>query len=106
MNLARFDPDRAQPLEGGKKATASPALEGAGVAMRVIELGKRGETGRRESPHPVILVVVSGEGQVRVSGEIADIKPGDTIAVPSNVMYWAWTTGDSMTLALIELTGG
>ncbi len=102
MNLARFDPAEAQPFEGGERALSSAPIEGAGVTLRVLQLEQRGETGRRQAPYPVALVVVAGEGQLRVGGEIAEVKAGDAIAVPANTTYWAWTTSGPMTVALLE----
>lgn len=102
MDLARFDPSQAQPFEGGDRALSSPAVEGTGTTLRILQLDQRGETGRREAPYPVALVIVNGEGQLRVGGQIAEVKAGDAVAVPPNMTYWAWTTSSPMTLALIE----
>ena len=102
MNLARFDPARATPFEGGDRAQSSSGVENNGAAARILQLERRGETGRREAPYPVVVVIVAGEGQVRVGGEIADVAAGDAVVVPPNTMYRVWTTSGPMTVALIE----
>jgi quercetin dioxygenase-like cupin family protein len=106
MDLARYDPASAQPFEGGSRALSSSAVETAGMTLRILQLEGRGETGRRQAPYPVALVVVAGEGQLRVGGEIAEVRAGDAVVVPPNTTYWAWTTGGPMTLALMECKAG
>ncbi len=47
-----------------------------------------------------IYFITAGHGRMRLEGELADVKPGDAIAIPPGQKHKLWNTG-SETLSLL-----
>jgi mannose-6-phosphate isomerase-like protein (cupin superfamily) len=47
-----------------------------------------------------IYFITAGRGRMRLEGELADVKPGDAIAIPPGQKHKLWNTGDE-TLSLL-----
>jgi mannose-6-phosphate isomerase-like protein (cupin superfamily) len=71
--------------------------------MRVAP-GHRNEA--REHAHEVLLVVLSGVGQVQVRGTTVDVKPGDAVFVPRWTTHQAHSTGTEPLVLLMVTDHG
>jgi mannose-6-phosphate isomerase-like protein (cupin superfamily) len=52
----------------------------------------------QEHYHPrteEIYYITSGTGQIRIEGELSEVKPGDAIAIPPGMKHKLWNTGSS-----------
>lgn len=52
----------------------------------------------QEHYHPKteeIYYITHGTGRMRIEGELAEVKPGDAIAIPPGKKHKLWNTGDS-----------
>ena len=72
----------------------------------LLNLDRKGDTGKREVGNDIMLVVVSGEGRMRSGGEIADLKEGDICLLPGTIMHHIWTADSKMQCILMGLGSG
>ncbi len=72
--------------------------------VNVAELAFKpgGEVWEHSAPHPILFVVIVGEGFVRVASEETEVRAGDAVVWPPNVLHKAWTTDKSMTALAFE----
>jgi len=103
VELFRFDPGSAVPLEGGANAMFVPIRRGDRMTAMLLQLDRRGDTGKREVPADVMLVTLSGEGRIRSGGHIADLKPGDVCLLPGGIMHQIWTSDSQLQVVLVTL---
>jgi quercetin dioxygenase-like cupin family protein len=103
MDFIRYDPAKAVPLEGGAGAFAVPVRRGDRLTAMLLVLDKKGDTGKREVPADVMLVVIAGEGRVRSGGEIAELRPGDVAILPGGMQHHIWTQDTQLEAVLITL---
>jgi mannose-6-phosphate isomerase-like protein (cupin superfamily) len=106
MELIRFDPAQAAPLPGGANATYVPVRSGERMTAMILQLDRKGDTGKREVGTDVVLTVVSGEGRLRSGGEIADLKPGDVCVLPGGILHHIWTADSRLQVVMIALGPG
>ncbi len=43
-----------------------------------------------------IYFITSGQGRIRIEGEVAEVKPGDAIAIPPGKKHKLWNTGNTV----------
>ncbi len=43
-----------------------------------------------------IYFITSGQGRIRIEGEVAEVKPGDAIAIPPGKKHKLWNTGTTL----------
>lgn len=103
MELVRFDTANAVPLEGGANAVYLPVQQGNRLIGMVVQLDRKGDTGKREVSNDVMLVVLSGEGRIRSGGEIADLRPGDVCVLPGGIRHQLWTADSRMQVVMITV---
>jgi mannose-6-phosphate isomerase-like protein (cupin superfamily) len=106
MDFVRYDPATAQPLPGGTNATYAPVRKNDKLAAMVVNLDRRGDTGKREMPVDTILIAVSGEGRCRSGGAIADLKAGDIAILTGGMIHQIWTADSTLRVVLMDLTVG
>ena len=106
MELFRFDPAAASPLEGGVNVTYVPITRGDRLTAMLLQLERSGDTGKREVNADVMLVVVEGEGRVRSGGQVADVKAGDVCLLPGGLLHHIWTSDSRMQAVLLALGSG
>ncbi len=99
----RYDPAKAMPLEGGASAFFVPVRRGDRLTAMLLVLDKKGDTGKREVPSDVMLVVIAGEGKVRSGGEVAELQPGDVAILPGGMTHHIWTQDTQLQAVLITL---
>ena len=103
MELVRFDPANAVPLEGGANAIYVPVQMNNRLVGMVIQLERKGDTGKREVANDVMLVVLSGEGRLRSGGEIADLRTGDVCILPGGIKHQIWTADSRIQAVMMPL---
>ncbi|MBN1429341.1 MAG: cupin domain-containing protein [Anaerolineae bacterium] len=103
MELIRFDSAKAAPLPGGANATYVPIHSGDRMTAMILQLDKKGDTGKREVGTDIVLTVISGEGRLRSGGEIADLQPGDVCVLPGGILHHIWTTDSRLQAVMITL---
>lgn len=103
MELIRFDPASAVPLEGGANAVYHPVQKGNRLIGMVVQLERKGDTGKREVGNDVMLIVLSGEGRIRSGGEIADLRPGDVCVLPGGIRHQLWTADSRMQVVMVTI---
>lgn len=103
MELVRFDPANAVPLEGGANAIYVPVQKNNRQIGMVIQLERKGDTGKREVASDLMLVVLSGEGRLRSGGEIADLRPGDVCILPGGIKHQLWTADSRMQVVMVPV---
>ena len=103
MELIRFDPAKAAPLPGGANTTYVPVRSGERMTAMILQLDKKGDTGKREVGTDVVLTVISGEGRLRSGGEIADLHPGDVCVLPGGLLHHIWTADSRLQAVMITL---
>ena len=106
MELIRFEPGKATPLDDGANATFIPIRRGDRMTAMMLQLDRRGDTGKREVPADMLLVVVSGEGNVRSGGTVAEVRAGDVLLLPGGLMHHLWTSDSTMQAILLTLASG
>ncbi|MBI3659453.1 cupin domain-containing protein [Candidatus Acetothermia bacterium] len=60
---------------------------------------------RMHELHPILFLVINGNGFVRVGGpqaEILKVSAGDAVLWPAKVLHKAWTNGEPMQAIAIE----
>ena len=103
MKLFRIDEKAFEPLPGGAGATyLTVDFEGDTYVM-VVDLERRGETGKRQLGVNVLLAVVSGSGQVRSGPSVAEVRAGDVILIDADEEHTIWTSGEPMRVILQSL---
>ncbi len=63
------------------------------------------EIDEHDAPIPVLFLVISGSGFVRIGGREAETVPvsaGDAVLWPANVTHKAWTQGEPMQALIID----
>ena len=103
MELVRFDPAAATPLEGGANAIYQPVKKGDRLIGMVIQLDRKGDTGKREVGSDVMLLVQSGEGRIRSGSEIADLRPGDVCVLPGGIRHQIWTADSKIQIVMVTV---
>lgn len=103
MELIRFDPGAALPLENGTNATYVPVMSGDRLVAMLLRLDRRGDTGKREVGSDVMMVVISGEGKVRSGGTIADVQAGDVLILPGGLLHHIWTADSRLEAVLLSM---
>lgn len=103
MEFVRFDANKAAALPGGVNAVYMPVQKGQKMVGMIIQLEKKGDTGKREVPLDVLLAVVSGEGRIRSGGEIADLKSGDVAVLPGGILHEIWTADSRIQIIMMEM---
>ena len=106
MELIRFDQGNTTPLDGGANVTFIPIHHGDRMTAMMLQLDRKGDTGKREVPSDVLLVVVSGAGSVRSGGTIAEVKAGDVLLLPGGLLHHVWTSDSTMQAILVTLPVG
>ncbi len=104
MEFIRFDESQAQPLQDGENATFVALRYSEHTNAMIVDLGRKGDTGKRESPQDILMTVVSGEGKVRSGGGIAEIKSGDMLLLPGGILHHIWTHDSTLRIVLLSLT--
>ncbi|GAB4479865.1 MAG: hypothetical protein Kow00124_25980 [Anaerolineae bacterium] len=105
MQLIRFDSASAQPLEGGVNVRFVPIKTGERMTGMLLHLDRKGDTGKREVPGDVMLVVIAGAGRLRSGGHIADLQPGDVCILPGGIMHHIWTSDTELRAVLMAVGG-
>ncbi len=103
MELVRFDPANGVPLEGGANAIYVPVQKNNRLVGMVIQLDRKGDTGKREVPSDVMLVVLSGEARLRSGSEIADLRPGDVCILPGGIKHQIWTADSRLQAVMVPV---
>lgn len=103
MDLIRYSDSQAQPLPDAANARFMPVMSGDKMVGMHLHLDVRGDTGKREVPGDMLMVVISGEAKVRSGGSIADVKPGDVLRLPGTIQYHIWTADTRLEAVLITL---
>ncbi|HEC23853.1 MAG TPA: cupin domain-containing protein [Chloroflexi bacterium] len=106
MELFHFDPENALPLEGGVNVSFIPIRRGERLTAMLLQLDRRGDTGKREVNADVMLIVLSGEGRVRSGGQVAEVKAGDICLLPGGLLHHIWTVDERMQAVLVALGSG
>jgi len=103
MEFVRFDAAKATALPGGANAVFMPVQKGDKMVGMIVQLEKKGDTGKREVPLDVLLTVTSGEARIRSGGEIADLKTGDVAVLPGGILHEIWTADSRIQLVMMEI---
>ncbi len=106
MQLIRYDPDQALPLESGTRVTYIPVYSERRLAAMLLRLDRRADTGMRETGADLLLTVIAGAGQVRSGGHVADVQAGDVCVLPGNMRHTIWTSDSPMEAVLVVLDRG
>ncbi len=102
MEFVRFDPVQASPLPGGANAVFMPVKKDDRLLGMIIQLDKKGDTGKREVGNDVVLTVISGEARMRSGGEIADLRAGDVCVLPGGILHQIWTADSRVLVVMME----
>jgi quercetin dioxygenase-like cupin family protein len=103
MELVRYDAANTAPLDGGSNAVYLPIQKGERLIGMMVQLERKGDTGKREVGNDVILVVLSGEGRLRSGGEIADLRPGDVCVLPGGLLHQIWTADSRLQAVMVTV---
>src|SRR5688500_6178432 len=104
MDFTRYEPSAAMPLDGGVNAFFIPVRHGDKVAAMLLILDRKGDTGKRDVPYDLMLVVIAGEGRVRAGGEVADLKPGDVAILPGGLQNQIWTVDSQLQAVMVTMS--
>jgi mannose-6-phosphate isomerase-like protein (cupin superfamily) len=105
MEFVRFDSSKAAALPGGANAMYVPVQQGDKLVAMVIQLDRKGDTGKREVGVDTLLTVIEGEARLRSGGEIVDLKTGDVVVLPGGILHQVWTSDSRIQLVMLELGG-
>jgi quercetin dioxygenase-like cupin family protein len=103
MEFVRFEASHAQALPGGVNATFVPVNKGERLVGMIVNLERKGDTGKRDVGNDVILTVIAGEARMRSGGEIADLKPGDVCVLPGGILHQIWTADSRVQIVMTEM---
>lgn len=104
MEFFRWDDELAQPLEGGLRATYLPVRIDDRNRATVIDLGRNGDTRRRQVEVNVLVTVISGSGELRCGPNVTEIRAGDVIFIEAGNDHAMWTSDSPMRLIVQALT--
>jgi mannose-6-phosphate isomerase-like protein (cupin superfamily) len=105
MEFVRFDASKATALPGGANAMYVPVQQGDKLVAMVINLDRKGDTGKREVGNDVLLTVIAGEARLRCGGEIVDLKVGDVAVLPGGTMHQIWTIDTTLQAVMLTMGG-
>ncbi len=93
---------RAEPPPNCKNMSARAFFTDAGVIVAELAFQPHGEIWAHSAPHPILFVVIAGQGFVRVGEEESPVHAGDAVVWPANLLHQAWTTEEAMTALAFE----
>ncbi|MBI1743366.1 hypothetical protein HYR54_09940 [Candidatus Acetothermia bacterium] len=75
------------------------------MSVAILYFEAHGEIHEHDAFHPILFLVINGNGFVRVGGpqaEILKVSAGDAVLWPAKVLHKAWTNGEPMQAIAIE----
>jgi len=103
MKFFRIDQDALEPLPGGVHAAYQSVEFEDRLQVMVVDLERKGDTGKRRLDDDVLLIVIHGSGQVRSGVSVAEVRAGDVILIEAGEEHTIWTSDDSMRIILQSL---
>ena len=103
MKFFRIDEDALEPLPDGVRASYLSAEFEDRLQVMVVDLDRKGDTGKRRLDNDVLLIVIHGAGQVRSGVSVAEVRAGDVILIEAGEEHTIWTSDDSMRIVLQSL---
>ena len=103
MKFFRIDDESLEPLPGGLRATYSTVQFEGHTHVMIVDLERKGDSGKRRLGVDVLLTVASGSGQVRSGPSVAEVRAGDVIKIDADEEHAIWTSDESMRVILQSL---
>ena len=104
MDIRRFGAGyrRKEPLPNCTNLVGTPFYSDRMAHAVELTFGRNADMWKHSAPHPILLVVISGEGYVLVGEEESRVVGGEAVLWPANVPHRAWTTDSPMTAIAFE----
>ncbi|MGE5140402.1 MAG: cupin domain-containing protein [Rudaea sp.] len=104
MDISRFGAGyrRTEPLPNCKNLVGTPFYSDRMAHAVELAFGRDAELWEHSAPHPILFVVIGGEGYVLVGKEESRVAAGEAVLWPANVPHRAWTTESPMTAIAFE----
>ena len=81
------------PRERGTKELApgvrTRTFWGDNLLLSLVELDPEGEVPSHTHPHEQAGIVLEGDLEMSIAGEVRKLKPGEVYIIPGNVPHWA-----------------
>ncbi|MGF1504649.1 MAG: hypothetical protein GYB64_00415 [Chloroflexi bacterium] len=106
MDLFRYDAEQAQTLPDSANTTYIPVRQNGRMTAMILKLDRKGDTGKREVPADTLLTVVSGEGNVRSGGSVAELQAGDIVTLTGSIPYQIWTSSELVVVLMMPSNAG
>jgi quercetin dioxygenase-like cupin family protein len=98
-----FSPERLEAL--ARHANGLPFLLKSELTVVAMYLEPHGSIDEHQADHPILFLVISGQGTVRIGGpegETRVVQAGDAVLWPAFVDHTAWTDAEPMHAIAIE----
>ena len=87
--------DAMQLVEGARTRT----FWGERITLSMVEIDANSEVPKHTHPHEQAGILIEGEMEMGIAGEVKVLKPGDMYIIPGDVEHYA-RCGDTPALAL------
>ena len=87
------------PEEVRRRFDGSPIVIARHNTVVALYLDAHGEMDEHDAPEPILFMVTSGRGFIRVggpSGDTLDVTAGDAVLWPANTLHKAWTDDEPL----------
>ncbi|WIM11626.1 cupin domain-containing protein [Enhydrobacter sp.] len=85
-------------------APVKPLARGEFAGAAIVRLGGAEGGLHRQPNHEELLIVIEGEGEIRVGDEVRSVRPGDFVFVPRNAVHGTVSTREGPIAFLAILT--
>ncbi|MDQ2783677.1 MAG: cupin domain-containing protein [Chloroflexota bacterium] len=104
LDIRRFGPGhrRLDPPPNCTRMQTAIILREKEITVVELHFEPGGEMWEHDADEPILFIVISGAGYVRVGGEEAAVSAGQAILWPTGVMHKAWATDEPMTAFAIH----
>lgn len=97
----RIPPEKREAF--ARRVNGMPLLLDANLQVEVMYFDPRASMEEHSADHPVLFLVINGQGTVRIggpSGETRDVQAGDAVLWPAHTAHTVWT-GDEELHAIV-----
>ncbi len=103
INNTQIPPEKLEAF--AKRVNGMPLLVDAPLQVEAMYFDPHASIEEHSADHPILFLVISGQGSVRIggpSGEICQIQTGDAILWPAHIDHTVWTDNDSLHAIVIN----
>lgn len=105
MEVLRFGPGHRRPDPPQGCTAVEAAIIYHSETVHVVELffHPNGDMWEHDAPHPILAVIIEGEGFCKVGSEERLVQGGEALFWPPGVPHKMWTRQSSLRALMIEM---